>query len=136
MTWLRGAMDRDELAARLDVEARALNQQMATLQACLAGVKIDAALSATNVKVEAPPLLGSTVATLGISLASPVAGAVAAVAAIAFSLLPVFRKARQDTGALLGKSPVAYLHHLDGGLTPEASAGFLKTQAARFRFPG
>jgi hypothetical protein len=135
MSWLRGPMETDEFQARIDVEARVLTHQLTTLQECLAGVRIDAAVGAMNVQVAAPPLLTTAVAHLGISLASPILGAVSAAAAIAFSIIPVFRKTRKDTEGVLVNSPVAYLHHLQDAVTPQGLSALVESQATRFRFP-
>lgn len=129
---LQNINDPVALKAHLDIEyEKNLKPQLADLKKCLKSLAIDTVTGAMNVRVILPPLFASAGASLHLAPFNPI---IAGAGAIAFSILPVFRKKQEEISQVIRSTPAAYLLYLQEELGPTQAAAWITQQARRFLF--
>lgn len=129
--WLKDVKDPQALSQRLQDEYdKEFKPKVVELRDKLREVGIDAVWGCFNVKTLLPPFVGVAAPALGLTL-NPLA---AALAGIAWGLIPVLRDKRKIMKETLRSSPVAYLMRVEEELKPQTLKNWIWRDARKFCF--
>lgn len=141
MEWLQEVRNPDALKLHLENQyERDLKPKTEKLRNRLASLGINTVLSAMNMRIRLPKAIKLPESISGVGKATAVGAALvsspilAAVGAVAFSLIPVIKNAQKVARMEVNKSPVAYLLFADENLNPETMVEQITRSARKFCF--